>query len=70
MTGTIHNAKVCTIDGRDLWIACVCEPGFKFRANGLGDIVSEHATLDEARTWLDAELRRRGETTVLIRVDR
>lgn len=66
-TGQIHNAKACTFDGRDCFIAAIHVDG-RFRADEPGDIVSEHATEAEAVLWLNRELGKRGVATPQIRI--
>jgi len=58
MTGTVHNAKRATFDGRDCWIAALCDDRGKFTCR-MPDI-SEHVTPAEASAWLRREARARG----------
>ena len=63
MFGKIHNAKVCTIDGRDHFVATLYESG--------GRIVDVDGfdSLDDARAWLAAEGRRRCGEEIKIEVE-
>ncbi len=55
MTMEIHNAKACTVDGRNCWIT-----GLNPLRGLLGwASVSEHETLDEAETWAKSFLQER-----------
>jgi hypothetical protein len=67
MKGTIHNAKKCTVDGRDLWIAALCDDKWRFSCRGAD--VSEHATASAARTWLEREARARGFEAIEIELE-
>lgn len=60
--GKVHNAKVCTFDGRDCWIATICDDKgeFRFHPHGLSGLVSEHATESDALAWIREIARARG----------
>ena len=50
IVATVNNARVCTIDGRDCFVAAI---------NAGRVAVEDFSTLDEALAWLRSELRRR-----------
>lgn len=58
MRATIHNAKACTIDGSDCWIATLVDERGRFSCHM--EDVNEGPSLAEARAWAESELRRRG----------
>ena len=61
LIGKVHNAKVCTIDGRDCWIASVNDGQGRFLHGAYGATnVSEHQTKEAAIKWLRTELKARG----------
>lgn len=54
ISAKIHNAKQCTIDGRDHFIASFRDASNRMQVEGCD-------TPEAARAWLVAEARRRGE---------
>lgn len=68
----IHNAKKCTIDGRDCWIVSLCNPTGNLvfvQATGRydSDATSEHTTEAEAVNHAVVLAKRRGLDTILLR---
>jgi hypothetical protein len=55
--GTVHNAKICTFDGRDCWISALCDERGKFLYGK--NNVEEHDTEEQAREWVRVEAQRR-----------
>lgn len=56
--GKVWNAKKCTFDGRDYWLACFLGSGGRFQAK---DICNEgFKTSEEASEWLLQEAAQRG----------
>jgi hypothetical protein len=56
MRGYVHNAKKCTFDGRDLWIASICDDKGHFSCRS--ELISEHETREAAYQWLNHMARR------------
>ena len=62
MIGRIHNAKACTFDGRDLFIASLLDERGRILQAGTPEVydsVSEHDSVEEARNWIIRQARRR-----------
>ncbi len=59
MIGKFHNARLCTIDGRDHFIAYLCEDAGKMISGSWN--CPGFDTEEEAREWLIGESTRRGE---------
>jgi len=53
----IHNAKPCTFDGRDCWIAAIVE-GDRIAFELGDDKIGEFGTEKEAKEWADKILKR------------
>lgn len=64
MLGKFHNAKRCTIDGRDHFVASLCDDNGKLLLGSQN--VEAFDTEAEARAWLETESRRRGDAVTLI----
>jgi hypothetical protein len=68
----IHNAKKCTLDGRDCWIVSLCDAkGDLLFVQATGrydhDATSEHTTEAEAVNHAVVLAKRRGLDTLLLR---
>jgi hypothetical protein len=59
LVGQIHNAKKVTFDGRDCWIAAICDEKRKLVYDTPNN-VTEHETPEEASEFLKQEFRSRG----------
>ena len=60
LRGEYHNAKKCTIDGRDCWVAALVDLQGHLPLSVLKyDCIEEFTTKAAAVTWLTRELIRR-----------
>ncbi len=59
MLGKFHNAARCTIDGRDYFVAYLCEDSGRTLPGAQN--LDSFDTEAEARAWLTSESTRRGD---------